>query len=48
MDWLILSVIMLLLVASIYLLYRITNPPELHQRPSVHQMRQERYSRKDP
>ncbi|GGJ28713.1 hypothetical protein [Deinococcus roseus] len=42
MDWLILSVIMLIVIISIYLLYRITNPPELQRRPSVHQLRQER------
>lgn len=42
MDWIILSLIMLIVIASICLLYKITNPPEIQERPSVHQLRQER------
>ena len=41
MDWIILSLIMLIVIASIYLLYKITNPPEIQERPSVHRLRQE-------
>ncbi|GEM49338.1 hypothetical protein [Deinococcus cellulosilyticus] len=41
MDWIILSLIMLIVLVGIYLLHRITNPPEIHERPMVQHLSQE-------